>query len=213
MRFVSAPITCCWNYLWTAGPTGDDKSAHAGIDYAPWWLNQINWLDQINGTRTLDVFDIHAYFGDNINTTGFTNPQMRAEVHKYLRQYWDPTYYNSGDDADWITTTQPNRGVTVPHPPYEGPGERHLPGNTALVHRVGIVLQRVGVRHGSLRRRRLWRHGPRGPELLHPLGRTVGDRQQQPISLIPTTPPSSCGPTTMGPITASAPSRSRIRPP
>jgi hypothetical protein len=106
------PIACCWNYLWSAGPSGDDKAAHAGIDYAPWWLNQINWLDQVNGARTLDVFDIHAYFGDNVSTTGFTNPQMRAEVGKYLRTYWDPAYYNSGDDADWITTTQPNRGVT-----------------------------------------------------------------------------------------------------
>jgi hypothetical protein len=106
------PITCCWNYLWTAGPSGDDKNAHAGIDYVPWWLNQINWLDKINGSRTLDVFDIHAYFGDNVSTTGFTNPQLRAEERKYLRTYWDPTYYNSGYDADWITTTQPNRGVT-----------------------------------------------------------------------------------------------------
>jgi len=106
------PITCCWNYLWTAGPSGDDKNAHAGIDYAPWWLNQIKWLDQINGARTLDVFDIHAYFGDNIDTTGYTNPQLRTETNKYLRTYWDPTYYNKGDDADWITTTQPNRGVT-----------------------------------------------------------------------------------------------------
>ena len=106
------PITCCWNYLWTAGPSGDDKNAHAGIDYAPWWLNQINWLDKINGTRTLDVFDIHAYFGDNINNSGFTNPQLRTEVAKYVRTYWDPTYYNAGYDADWITTTQPNRGVT-----------------------------------------------------------------------------------------------------
>jgi hypothetical protein len=106
------PITCCWNFLWTAGPAGDDKIAHAGIDYAPWWLNQIHWLDQINGARTLDVFDLHAYFGDNISTTGFTNPQLRAEVAKYVRTYWDPTYYNAGDDADWITTTEPNRGVT-----------------------------------------------------------------------------------------------------
>ena len=105
------PITCCWNYLWTAGPSGDDKIAHAGIDYAPWWLNQINWMDQINGARTLDVFDIHAYFGDNVDTTGFTNVQLRTEVNKYLRQYWDPTYYNKGYDANWITTTQPNRGT------------------------------------------------------------------------------------------------------
>jgi hypothetical protein len=106
------PITCCWNYLWSAGPSGDDKKAHAGIDFAPWWLNRIKWLDQTKGARTLDVFDIHAYFGDNISTTGFTNPQMRAEVAKYVRTYWDPTYSNSGNDADWITTTQPNRSVT-----------------------------------------------------------------------------------------------------
>jgi len=103
------PITCCYSYLWMAG--GGDRVTHAGIDFAPWWLNQVNWLDQINGARTLDVFDIHAYFSDNIDTTGFTNPKLRTEVNKYLRTYWDPAYYTSGDDADWITTTQPNRGV------------------------------------------------------------------------------------------------------
>jgi hypothetical protein len=106
------PITCCWNYLWTAGPSGDDKNAHAGIDYAPWWLNQMYWLDQINGVRTLDVFDVHSYVSDNVDTTGFTNAQLRAAAGKVYRTYWDPMYYNSGNDADWITTTQPNRGVT-----------------------------------------------------------------------------------------------------
>ncbi len=32
------------------------------------------------------------------------------------RTWWDPTYYNAGYDADWITTTQPNRGVTFEIP-------------------------------------------------------------------------------------------------
>ena len=104
------PVTCCYSFLWMAG--GGDRGAHAGIDFAPWWLNQINWLDQINGGRTLDVFDIHAYFSDNINNSGYTNPQLRTEVNKYVRTYWDPAYYTAGDDADWITTTQPNRGTT-----------------------------------------------------------------------------------------------------
>jgi hypothetical protein len=103
------PVTCCYSFLWQAG--GGDRAIHAGIDFAPWWLNQVKWQDQINGSRTLDVFDIHAYFGDNIDTTGFTNHQMRAEVGKFVRQYWDPTYSNAGFDADWITTTQPNRSV------------------------------------------------------------------------------------------------------
>ena len=74
--------------------------------------NQIYWLDQINGARTLDVFDVHSYVGDNVDTTGPTNSQLRAAAGKVYRTYWDPQYYNSGNEADWITTTQPNRGVT-----------------------------------------------------------------------------------------------------
>jgi hypothetical protein len=106
------PITCCWNFLWTAGPVGDDKNAHAGVDYVPWWLNTIYWLDQINGARTLDVFDVHAYVGPNVDISKFTNSQKRAAAGMVYRTYWDPLYYNKDIDADWITTTQPRRGVT-----------------------------------------------------------------------------------------------------
>ena len=105
------PIPCCWSFLWSSGPSGDDKNAHAGIDYAPWFINHAYWLDQISGNRNLDVFDMHAYFGDNIDNSGYTNAQLRSEVAKYLRTYWDPTYYIAGDDANWITTTQPNRAI------------------------------------------------------------------------------------------------------
>ena len=122
------PVTCCWNFLWTAGPTGDDKSAHAGIDFVPWWINQVNWLDQINGTRTLDVFDVHSYFGDNIDTNGFSNPQLRTEVNKYVRTYWDPTYANAGYDQDWITTTQPKRAVTFLIPRLKALANAIYPG-------------------------------------------------------------------------------------
>lgn len=105
------PVTCCWNFLWTAGPSGDDKTAHAGIDYLPWWLNQIYWLDQINGARTLDVVDIHAYLGIADDTTNYTNAQKRAAAGNLGRTYWDPTYTIPADDQDWITTTQPNRAA------------------------------------------------------------------------------------------------------
>ncbi|HEY2857157.1 MAG TPA: glycoside hydrolase family 44 protein [Terracidiphilus sp.] len=110
------PVTCCWNYWWTAGPGGDDKNAHGGIDYLPWWLNQIYWQDQINGARTLDVFDLHAYVGPNVSTSGFTDTQLRAAAAGVYRTWWDPTYYNQSYDADWITMTQPNRGVTFAIP-------------------------------------------------------------------------------------------------
>jgi Glycoside hydrolase family 44 len=106
------PITCCWNFLWSTGSGGDDKIAHGGIDYVPWWLNEIYWLDQIKGARTLDVFDVHSYVGPNVNTSAFSNAEKRAAEGMVYRTYWDPTYYNADIDADWITNTQPRRGVT-----------------------------------------------------------------------------------------------------
>jgi hypothetical protein len=106
------PVTCCWNFLWSAGPTGDDRAAHAGIDFLPWWLNQIYWLDQINGGRTLDVLDVHAYVGPNVDISKYTNSQKRAAAGMVYRTYWDPVYSNAGIDADWITKTQPSRSVT-----------------------------------------------------------------------------------------------------
>jgi hypothetical protein len=106
------PITCCWNFLWSAGPAGDDKAAHAGIDYVPWWLNQVYWLDQINGARTLDVFDVHSYVGPNIDISKFSNSRRRAAAGMVYRTYWDPKYRNADYEADWMTTMQPTRAVT-----------------------------------------------------------------------------------------------------
>ena len=53
------PVSCCWWYYWN-GANGNDKNAHGGVDFLPWWLNQLYWQDQISGTRTLDMFDLHA---------------------------------------------------------------------------------------------------------------------------------------------------------
>ena len=105
------PVTCCWNYLWTAGPERDDKKAHAGIDFLPWWLNRIYWRDLIRGERTLDVVDIHAYAGPNVDTAKLSDSEKRAAAVGMYRSYWDPTYVYPGNDADWMTTMQPVRSV------------------------------------------------------------------------------------------------------
>jgi hypothetical protein len=105
------PVSCCWWFYWNVGPSGDDKTAHGGVDFLPWWLNQINWLDQINGSRTLDVFDIHAY--PDANTTGLTTAQLRALSADVYRDYWDPTYVSTSGTIDQIyaTSIQPNRTI------------------------------------------------------------------------------------------------------
>lgn len=105
------PVSCCWWFYWNVGPSGDDKAAHGGVDFLPWWLNQINWLDQINGSRTLDVFDIHAY--PDANTSGLTTAQLQALAADVYRDYWDPTYVSTSGTINQIyaTSIQPNRTI------------------------------------------------------------------------------------------------------
>jgi hypothetical protein len=98
------PVTCCWWFYWN-GANGSDKGLHGGVDYLPWWLNQIYWLDQINGSRTLDVFDIHAY--PDADLTGLTDEQKQALSASNYRDYWDPTYVSKATSSPLITSMQP----------------------------------------------------------------------------------------------------------
>lgn len=102
------PVSCCWWFYWNEGPSGDDKAAHGGVDFLAWWLNQVYWLDKINGARTLDVFDIHAY--PTPGTSGLTVQQSQLVAANAYRDYWDPTYKStSGDMGPWTTNMQPNQ--------------------------------------------------------------------------------------------------------
>ncbi len=104
------PITCCWWFYWN-GANGNDKNAHGGVDFVPWWLNQVYWQDQISGTRTLDVFDLHAY--PDANTSGLTQAQLQALAVSIYRDYWDPTFVSpsSSINQPWTTNIQPNKTI------------------------------------------------------------------------------------------------------
>ncbi len=105
------PITCCWWFYWN-GANNNDKGAHAGNDFLPWWLNEVYWQDQVAGTRSVDVFDLHAY-PDTPNTSGYTLAQKRALALRIFRDYWDPTYVSAGSDIDqkWTTFIQPKKTI------------------------------------------------------------------------------------------------------
>ncbi len=105
------PVSCCWWYYWNVGATGDDKAAHGGVDFLPWWLNQVYWLDQIDGSRTLDVFDVHAY--PDANTSGLTTAQLQALAASVYRDYWDPTYVSTSGtiNQNWATLMEPNKTI------------------------------------------------------------------------------------------------------
>ena len=112
---VYGPVSCCWWLYWN-GANANDKAAHAGIDFLPWWLNQIYWQDQISGTRSLDMFDIHA-FPDATTTDSNGNPlpnsQLQALAASIYRDYWDPTFASPSATINQnATSIQPN--PTIP---------------------------------------------------------------------------------------------------
>jgi len=105
------PVSCCWWFYWN-GANSNDKAAHAGDDFLPWWLNEVYWQDKIAKTRTLDVFDIHAY-PDGPDTSGWTQAQKQALSARIYRDYWDPTYVSESGDINqiWTTFLQPNKTI------------------------------------------------------------------------------------------------------
>ncbi len=105
------PVSCCWWFYWN-GANNNDKAAHAGNDFLPWWLNEVYWEDQIAGTRSLDVFDIHAY-PDTPDTSSYTLAQKRALALRIFRDYWDPTYVSESSDINqvWTTFIQPKKTI------------------------------------------------------------------------------------------------------
>ena len=99
-------VSCCWYYYWNSAAGSTDKSAHANIDFMPWWLNEIAWNDAVNGARTLDIFDVHAY--PETSASGLTTAQAQALALSSTRDWWDPTYTSQAwFGTNSVTTNEP----------------------------------------------------------------------------------------------------------
>jgi len=105
------PVSCCWWFYWN-GANNNDKNAHGGIDFLPWWINEIAWSDKVSGKRSLDVFDIHAY-PDTPDMSTWTQSQKQALALRIFRDYWDPTYVSESSSINqpWVTQMQPNKTI------------------------------------------------------------------------------------------------------
>ncbi len=105
------PVSCCWWFYWN-GENGNDKGAHAGQDFLPWWLNEVYWRDQIDGVQSVDVFDIHAY-PDGPDTSTYTQLEKQALATSIYRDYWDPTFTSPSGTINQVYTTsiQPNHAI------------------------------------------------------------------------------------------------------
>ncbi len=84
------PVSCCWYFYWRSATGASDTSSNGGVDFLPWWLNQVAWSDAVSGNRTLDIFDIHAY--PDADAGGLSAAQLQALAVQAYRDWWDPTY-------------------------------------------------------------------------------------------------------------------------
>ena len=84
------PVSCCWYFYWRSATGASDTTSHGGVDFLPWWLNEVAWSDQVAGGRSLDVFDIHAY--PDADTGSLSTAQKQALATHAYRDWWDPTY-------------------------------------------------------------------------------------------------------------------------
>ena len=122
------PVSCCWWFYWN-GANNNDKSAHAGVDLLPWWLNEVYWQDKVNGTRSVDIFDLHAY-PDGPDTSGWTQAQLQALAVRIYRDYWDPTYVSESSSINqiWTTFIQPNKTIPFRIPRMRATANMIYPG-------------------------------------------------------------------------------------
>src|SRR5581483_2660097 len=86
-----APVSSSWWYYWNSAAGASDKAAWGGLDFLPWWLNEVAVSDQVEGSRSLDVFDVHAYI-DSPDTSSYTLAQKEALALRITRDWWDSTY-------------------------------------------------------------------------------------------------------------------------
>jgi len=84
------PVSCCWYYYWRSATGAGDTSSHGGVDFIPWWLNEVAWSDAVAGTRSIDIFDIHAY--PDADTGGLSQSALQALAVSIYRDWWDPTF-------------------------------------------------------------------------------------------------------------------------
>lgn len=138
------PVTCCWYYYWNSAAGTADKLLNGNQEFLPWFLDQVRAHDEANGTRTIDVLDIH-YYPENVFRAG-TDDETAARRLRSTRSLWDPSY----KDESWIdaplTLIPRMQQVIAEHYPglklgiteWNWGGEDHISGGLAVADVLGI---------------------------------------------------------------------------
>jgi hypothetical protein len=122
-----------------------DRAAHGGMDFLPWFLDQVRQRSNTAGRRLLDVFTVHYYpQGGEFSSDVSTSMQLRR--NRSTRSLWDTNY----TDETWINdkvrliprlkqwTAQYYPGTPIGITEYNWGAENHINGATAQADVLGI---------------------------------------------------------------------------
>ncbi len=128
-----APVTDSWWFYWN-GANSNDKPDHGGLDFLPWILNEIHDRDIVAGSRSFDIFDVHAYF-NGPSTNGKSIAQVRAAALRETRDWWDPTYVSESGTVNqpWCTSIQPEKTVAFVIPRMRAMANSIYPGTPVSI--------------------------------------------------------------------------------
>jgi hypothetical protein len=126
---------------WSSGPcyrpwsNPADRTAHGGVPFIEYYLQQMAAAETTYGTRLLDYLDLHTYFAaqypaNSGNSVAFTTAGDTAEQQVRLnstRAFWDPTYtdsstlYGNGYPQPNYFTDANYTGASDCNPPQQAP--------------------------------------------------------------------------------------------
>ncbi len=109
--FTFGPVTCCWEGYWNTSAGASDKAAHGGVDFWPWWLNDVYWRGEVAGVQIINDFDFHAYPEISV-PTGAAASEIDALGLASTRDWWDTSFTNTDS---WIGNN-PGSGGLQPDP-------------------------------------------------------------------------------------------------
>jgi len=123
--FVNGPVVDnWWNYFyskkdmengWSTGPCYQpwagpvDRTAHGGVPFIEYYLQQMASASNTYGARLLDYLDMHTYYAATYNgsgvglTTAGDTGEQQARVNS-TRVFWDPTYTDPNEPQPNYTT-------------------------------------------------------------------------------------------------------------
>jgi len=107
MLFSRADFDSGWStspYQYWDNPT--DQTAHGGIPWIPYYLQQMSQFEQTNGYRLLDYLDVHGYITPGTLSSTQGDSAMETLRMTSTRALWDPNYIVPDGDIYDATGSQ-----------------------------------------------------------------------------------------------------------